>query len=239
MRLTSTTLLLVGGALAAVSGSAAGTQGQATADSVAEPNSGRKFPVHLAVPDREAVHRLTGVGIRTRTIFKVQVYAYGLYLDSAGAATALAVWEGTPARELQEDPALYRALLAPSFGKSLRLVMTRDVDGTDMADAFDGALRPRVLHWADSTGAPGGEDALATFRGYFSIDRLGKETELVFSWLPGDTLVTAIGGEAPRVMQTPALPWALFDVYLGENPVSKDGKKAIVSGIFSLLRRSP
>ncbi len=237
MRLTSTTLLLAGGVLA-VPLPAAAAQGKAGPDSVAEPSSGRLFPVQLSVPGGEAVHRLTGVGIRTRTIFKVQVYAYGLYLDSTGAATALAAWTETPPRELQDDAALYRGLLVPTFGKSLRLVMTRDVDGADMADAFDGALRPRVMHWTDSTGVAGGDDALATFRDYFSIDRLRKETELVFSWLPGDTLVTAIGGEAPRVLHSPALAWALYDVYLGDDPVSKDGKRAIVSGIPALLRGS-
>jgi hypothetical protein len=221
MRLTTTALLLTAGAPVSWGAFPASAPAQAGPDSVAEPSSGRLFPVHLSVPGRATVHRLTGVGIRTRTIFKVQVYAFGLYLDSAGAATQLAEWEGKP----------------PRFGKSLRLVMTRDVDGTDMADAFDGALRPRISHWTDSTGVAGGEEALATFRGYFSVDRLRKETELVFSWLPGDTLVTAIGGEAAGVLRDPALAWALFDVYLGEDPVSKDGKKAIVSGIPSLLRR--
>ena len=237
MRLTTTALLLTAGALVSWGAFPASAPAQAGPDSVAEPSSGRLFPVHLSVPGRATVHRLTGVGIRTRTIFKVQVYAFGLYLDSAGAATQLAEWEGKPPREAQEDAGLYRALLAGRFGKSLRLVMTRDVDGTDMADAFDGALRPRISHWTDSTGVAGGEEALATFRGYFSVDRLRKETELVFSWLPGDTLVTAIGGEAAGVLRDPALAWALFDVYLGEDPVSKDGKKAIVSGIPSLLRR--
>lgn len=36
-------------------------------------------------------------------------------------------------------------------------------------------------------------------------------------------------------IQSPALCWALFDVYIGEKPVSADGKKRVVAGFPKLL----
>ena len=50
---------------------------------VAEPNSHVKIPIELQA------QVLTGTGIRTRTIAKVKVYAFGLYVDQAGARSAL------------------------------------------------------------------------------------------------------------------------------------------------------
>src|SRR5262245_54398725 len=50
---------------------------------VTEPNTQVKFPVQLAASSGAQV--LTGTGVRTRTVLKVKVYAFGLYVDSAAA----------------------------------------------------------------------------------------------------------------------------------------------------------
>jgi hypothetical protein len=76
---------------------------------------------------------------------------------------------------------------------SLRLVMTRNVGGEDMAEAFDGALRPRVRLVASRE--PGGEAALGTFRNLFSLDKLTKGTVLDFTCTPDGTLSSSVGGE--------------------------------------------
>jgi hypothetical protein len=208
---------------------------QAQADSVIEPNSRRMFPVRLAVPGTGQMQVLTGTGIRTKTIFKVQVYAFGLYVDSPAAAQALAEWRGRPARELEKDESFYQMLLEDNFEKTLRLHMTRDVGGDDMAEAFEDALGPRVRHYVDSLGASGGEEALQEFQSYFRVEELTKETVLLFSWRPGGTLVTAVAGEVKGEIQSPALTWALFDVYLGRKPITKDGKKGVAARFPALL----
>jgi hypothetical protein len=201
---------------------------------VPEPSSGVPFPLHVSAPSG-GDHVLLGTGIRTKTFLKVKVYAFGLYVDSAGAAAALAGHAGKDLKALQKDQAFYDDILKLQFPMTLRLVMTRNVGGEDMADAFDGALRPRVQRAAAEMSMPGGEDALATFRGYFSVGEMTKDAELLFSCAPEGTLSSRVKGEDQPAIQSPALCWALFDVYLGRDPISGDGKKNVIANVPALL----
>jgi hypothetical protein len=123
------------------------------------------------------------------------------------------------------------------FPMTLRLVMTRDVGGEDMAEAFDGALRPRVIRAAAEKSMPGGEAALETFRGFFSVGEMTKDSELLFTCTPDGTLSSSVKGTPNPPLASPALCWALFDVYLGDKPISGDGKKGVVANFPDLLAR--
>jgi hypothetical protein len=220
-------------ALAALSVPAAAQQ--APMDTVHERNSAVPFPTMIAVPGMTAMHALTGTGIRTKTFLKVKVYAFGLYVDPAGARASLAAFTGKTAKDLEKDDAFYGRILDQDFAMTLRLVMTRDVGGEDMAEAFDGALRPRVQKAAAEMNMPGGEGALDTFRGYFSVDEMTRESEIVFSCAPDGTLRTSVKGNVQANISSPALCWALFDVYLGDDPISKDGKKKMADRFPAIL----
>lgn len=201
------------------------------AQTVTEPSSGVAFPVSLAADGGQ--HVLSGVGLRTRTVLAVKVYAFGIYVDAAGARTALSGFAGRDARALSRDAAFYDAMLQMRFPMSLRLVMTRNVTGEQMADAFDGALRPRVVA-AAGRNMPGGEAALDRFRGFFSVERLTEGTVLTFTCNNGN-LSTSIGTQAQPAINSPALCWALFDVYLGRNPISPSGKQTAVARMPDIL----
>jgi len=207
-----------------------------TAQTVTEPNSGVTFPVKLVAPSG-LEHALTGTGIRTKTFLKVKVYAFGLYVDPAAATSALAGFAGKDAKALEKDKTFYETLLQMQFPMTLRLVMTRDVGGEDMAEAFDGALRPRVIQAAAEKNLPGGEAALETFRGFFSVGEMTKDSELLFTCTPDGTLSSSVKGTANPPLTSPALCWALFDVYLGDKPISGDGKKSVVASFPDLLAR--
>jgi len=206
--------------------------GLAGAQTVTEPSSKVAFPVELEAAGGGR-HALTGVGLRTKTMLKVKVYAFGVYVDPAGAKEKLAGFAGKDAIALARDPKLYDALLALEVPMSLRLVMTRNVGGEDMAEAFDGALRPRVRQVANTL--PGGEAALGTFRGLFSLDKLTKGTALDFSCTPDGTLSSSVGGERKQPIQSKALCWALFDVYLGPNPITAEGKRSAIARLPGIL----
>lgn len=208
---------------------AAALQGSA----VTEPNTKVPFPIELQTP--AGVQALAGTGVRTRTFLQVKVYAFGLYVDPAGARTALGAWRGKTANDLNHDRSFYEALLKGTFPVTMRLVMTRDVGGAQMAEAFDGALAPRVAQ-AATRGMPGGAEALATFRGLFT-DKLSSGTELLFTWAPGNRLVASIGGRPAGEIENAALCWALFDVYLGSDPISPEGKKTVIARLADLLGR--
>ena len=202
-----------------------------------EPSSGVPFPVELTIPGGGETHVLAGTGIRTKTFLKVKVYAFGLYVDEGPARAALAEFGNLTAQDLEQRQDFYDRILERDFGMTLRLVMTRDVGGDDMADAFDGALRPRVQDAAADMGMPGGEAALDTFREYFSVGEMTKEAALVFSCSPDGTLKTAIKGETAPDIESPALCWALFDVYLGEDPISDGGKETVIANFPNILAR--
>ena len=206
--------------------------GLAGAQTVTEPSSKVAFPVELetAGGGRQV---LTGVGLRTKTFLKVKVYAFGIYVDPAGAREKLAAFAGKDAAGLARDEKFYGALLALEVPMSLRLVMTRNVGGEDMAEAFDGALRPRVRQVASRE--PGGEVALGTFRGLFSLDKLTKGTVLDFTCTPDGTLSSSVGGEQKPAIQSKALCWALFDVYLGRTPITAEGKRSAVARVPAIL----
>ena len=198
-----------------------------SAQSYTDPSTGVAFPTSLPVAGGSRA--LTGTGVRTRTMLKIKVYAFGLYVDGAGARTALAAWVGKPAATIQADNAFYAKVLERAFPMTMRLVMTRGVGGETMAEAFDGALRPRVVA-AAGRGMAGGEAALDRFRGYFGAE-VAKGTELMFSCTPDGQFATSIGGQAKPEINSAALCWALFDVYLGSDPISPEGKKTVI-GMF-------
>jgi hypothetical protein len=179
-------------------------------------------------------HALTGTGIRTKTFLKVKVYAFGLYVDPAGATTALAGFAGKDATALEKDKTFYETLLQMQFPMTLRLVMTRDVGGEDMAEAFDGALRPRVIRAAAEKNMPGGEAALETFRGFFSVGEMTKDSELLFT-PPGRTLSSSVKGPIPaRVART--LLGAVRRVQRRQAHL-QHGKKSVVASFPDLLAR--
>jgi len=208
---------------------------QTGTDTVNEPSSGIPFPTEITVPGGTARHVLAGTAIRTKTFLKVKVYAYGLYVEPAGARATLAAFTDRSASDLERDKEFYQRILDREFAMTLRLVMTRDVGGDDMADAFDGALRPRVERAAAEMNMPGGETALDQFRGYFSLDEMTKEAEIVFSCSTDGQLTTSVKGEVQPPITNDALCWALFDVYLGDKPISGDGKKKVIARIPQIL----
>ena len=59
--------------------------------------------------------------------------------------------------------------------------------------------------------------------------------ELLFSCTPGGTLSSLVKGESKPPIESRALCWALFDVYLGDKPISGDGKKSVIQHFPELL----
>ncbi len=209
-------------------------------DVVLEPSSRVAFPTSITPPGSSVVHELAGTAIRTKTIFRIKVYAFGLYIDPEAASSALAEFRGTPADRLAKDQTFYRRLLDLDAAMTLRLVMTRDVGGADVANSFDDALTPRVRTAAVERGMPGGASALAAFRRYFNLEEVAKGTEIVFSCGTDGLLSTRVGSEPRPDIVSPALCWALFDVYLGPKPVSKDGRATVIARVPDILAsRSP
>lgn len=211
--------------------------GQVTAPStMVDPQSGVAFPVTLVNSSSALPHRLTGTATRERTIFKVNVYAYGLYVDADAARGELAMFRGRTADSL--DRTFFQRLLEMRIPMTMRLVMTRDISGEAIAAAFDDALKPRVAIAAKELNRTDGAAALEKFRSYFNLLELARGTEFVFSCRPGGRLSTTVNTQSKPEIQSTTLCWALFDVYLGDKPVSVEGRRRLISGFPGILAAS-
>ena len=93
----------------------------------------------------------------------------------------------------------------------LRLVMTRTVDGGDVADAFDEALRPRMPRAGRAADSDSAAAAHARRRGYVDMDEVRRDADLVRSCRR--LAMTLDGAERPPI-ESRALCRALFDAYL-------------------------
>lgn len=192
-------------------------------------------------PEEQPVLTLTGTGLRTKTIFAVKVYAVGMYVDAVGARQVLAKWSGESVEQLSKNDDFYSALAGAPIHKSLRLVMTRDVDGGDMGEAFSDSLGPRVAKAAKRAEAADAERAKAnmkSFKAIFTMDELAEETEILFTSLKGGQLVTSIDGEIQGVLDAPILSRALFDIYLDKEPISDKAKKGLIGRVPELLSQT-
>ena len=205
----------------------------AAAQTVNEPASGVAFPVALTGANGSS-QVLAGTGLRTKTFLKVKIYAFGLYVDAAGARSGLTAFAGKTAAQLGTDNTFYDALLRQSFPMSLRLSMIRNITGEQMSDAFEEALRPRVVS-AATRNMPGGEAALTTFRSYFSLDHLTEGVELIFTCTPDGTLHTSVAGDHKAPIANKALCWALFDVYLGRTPITPEGRISAIGRMPGII----
>ena len=141
---------------------------------------------------------------------------------------------GRPATRLAEDETLYHRLLELEFAMSLRLVLARDLSGADIAKAFDQALRPRLER---RQGAAGAHDstALQRIRGYFAMDRLGKGAEILFCYRPTERLTVPVAGTVHQPLRSRTLCEVLFDLYLGAEALSEQGRRSVIASFPALL----
>ena len=179
----------------------------AVAQEIAEPKTGVKF----AAKDGDG--SLLGVGLRTKTMLKVKVYAIGLYAADTAIAGPLKGKAGT----LE----LYTQLVNSDFQKKVVMKFVRDVSASQIRDAFRESLKntgPRMEEWL----------------AYFNDIRSGQE--IVIAWVPSAGLETKVAGTDKPVINDKGLASSVFGIWLGDKPVQDDLKQALVSHAPELLK---
>ena len=213
---------------------------------VEEPSTEVLFPIELQV-DKGTRHQLAGMGVRVKKKFfmKFKVYAMGFYIDETTALESLRKAAGDlSVKKLEGNRAFRDALLKDGFGRSIRLVMVRDVDADDMAEAFEDSLWPRMETTVEAskeetaTEPPAellaAKAALATFRGFFEKEA-EEDQVLDFTWTAGGKLQATMDGKRFPVVENLHLCQALFDVYLGDDPISDQAKTNIFTALHTKL----
>jgi hypothetical protein len=181
------------------------------AQDVKEPRSGVSFA------PKDGSSTLMGIGVRTRTMLKVKVYAIGLYVDDAALAGPLAAHKGKTS-----SPEFYRELVWGDFPKHVVMKFTRDVSTSQIQGAFREVLTSANKARVDA------------FVGYFGDTKVGQE--YVIRWAPGGTLETTVVGAAKPPIADKDFAAAVFGIWLGEKPIQDDIKRDLVSRAASAIK---
>lgn len=189
---------------------------------VVEPKTGLRLPGEFCVRGQTSdCAPLAGMGVRVKRIagVGVKVYACGLYVHPKQARDALGdAHVGRGVAEVAGDQAVFDALLRDArVTKTVRLTFARNLDSAKIADALSERLRPAL-----------GKDSksLRTFEAYFDGVTFLKGQSLTFS-ADGGALTTSIRGKRVGVIDDAEMCVALFDAYLGRNPVVPGAKKSL------------
>jgi hypothetical protein len=168
---------------------------------VTVPDTEVSFPVERTeeIGGEKVALELTGVGLREKAWFNVYAIASYVAKDaSAKTATQLA----------QADVA-----------KQLRLVMERDVDGEDMAEAFRDALR--------ANHPKGFDQELKAFEAYFDGKEAKEGKRIVFDHVPGKGLRFRVQGHDALEIEGVPFARAVWDIYFGKKPAVDELKKTL------------
>ncbi|MDP7246266.1 MAG: chalcone isomerase family protein [Planctomycetota bacterium] len=210
-----------------------------------EPRTELEFAQVATWPGSKTSQTLLGVGVRDKTFFRVKVYALGLYVEPVGAAKALEKWKETSVKKMKKDNKFYDALLNGKFSKTMRWVFVRDVDGEDIAEAFEDSLEPRLKTLAkNEKGKKGAEarassaqEGLKTLKSWFKKE-IEDGHELVFAWHPGGELIVRLEGKVLGELSSEHVCTALFDTAIGEDTVAEDAREDFPTGIAMMFEEA-
>ena len=179
-------------------------QPPAADEEIVEPRTGVRFTI------RQSDMSLLGMGVRTRSIFRVKVYAIGLYVADAAIAGTLAAHKGK-----LDTPEFYHDLIWGDFEKQVNMKFVRDVTRAEVQQAFREAL-PQV-----------NRARLDDLAAHFVDTRQGQE--YILRWAPGGVLETSFIGQPNTPIPDKDFAAAVFGIWLREHPIQADIKHDLVS----------
>ncbi|MCX7700075.1 MAG: chalcone isomerase family protein [Gemmataceae bacterium] len=172
-------------------------------DAVPVKGSNVKYPVAITATlgDQKYSQKLTGVAMRKKAF--VDVYAIGSYVAND--------FKGKTPEELASADVI----------KQLHLVMERNVSGSDMAKAFETAIRANYGSEFDND--------LAKLTGLIAQYDLNKGDQVWITHVPGYGLHFNLVGKRQEFIPGLKFAKAVWDIYLGPKNVGEAVKKGLTS----------
>ena len=224
---------------------------------LAEPETGHEYPAKvqstLRTVDSKAKSAprpeeltLLGLSVKETSILSRDVYSCALYAETSFTYEELVPLAGPNAKALGQEGDLQKKLLMLNSVKELRIRYCRDVDVEDFVgeslDDFERrialAAAARILTTGRVIGTANdttNREDLASLTELFPSDGFEEGHELRFTWHPDGTLCTVVNNKRKPDLKSPDLAQALFDAFLGEEPISGASKKSLVARIPDLL----
>lgn len=186
----------------------------APAGEIVEPRTKAVYPARLTVAagERDATLAATGVGVRQRTLLKLDVYTIASYVSAGVDLGRLA---GAPG-------GLAEGILALDAPKRVQMDLRRGIARQQLVDSFKDVIAKNFRDIAAFA------RDLDVFLAYFDRDAQPGD-RLVFDYLPGTGLVTSVNGEVKGTIANTALVEALWTVWFGEKPVDTGLQRALTA----------
>jgi len=191
-----------------------------------ETRTGCQFPEDYCTVGKDHCPVLTGVGVRSKRVIGVKnidVYAVGLYVDPVAAKKVL----GAKYKDASPEKLFEEIKKNDSVEKTMRLVISfKGLTYSRFWKALEERLAPELSKKGDS-------EVLATFGSQFDGLKFYKGMSMSFTGKDGQ-LSTRIDDKKVGMIKSKALCDAIFEIYLGADPVSKDAKESIGKGLARL-----
>jgi hypothetical protein len=146
---------------------------------------------------------LNGMGVREATVFNVNVYVAGLY---------------TEGRSRSADD-----ILDPAKRKRLVLHFVRDVERSDITEAFTQGMRSAAGGGFGSLRA-----SLSRLNGWMADMEEGDSME--FTYVPGTGITVKVNGRARGTIEGDDFSRAFFGIWLGRQPPNAGLKRGLLGG---------
>ena len=217
--------IIVCGALAAVSLTAA----RARAEKIAEAATGVQFDAKKSLDGRS--YTLVGTGVRKK--FVVKVYAMALYVEDVEGKRAFPSLAskagGADKAKLTEGDRAQSFVMWGSFNKVGLLHFVRDVGAEKIRGAFEDGLADELSDKA----AADVREATQAFIKLFDRD-VKNGDEIALHTSPDGKVDLTIAGQNKGSVQNTKLARAIWGVWLGAKPISKDLRAELVNRIDEL-----
>lgn len=208
-------------------------------DSFVESVTGVKFAGSLTPPGSPTQLAFAGAGVREKKVafINVKVYAVALYVEP-GVRAALASWRGQPASSLSKNSAFFNSVLAAPVPKALQIVLVRDITGAQFWGALSESLLPRLKA---AKAGEAGDKALAELGKVFQTRPLTTGMSITLNWIHPSTLQVAVAstpsGKATveASIDNKALVSSIFDIFVGDQPISPGAKVQFAAGLSRFL----
>lgn len=160
---------------------------------------GVTMPDNIKVEGKSLV--LNGIGMREATIFNVDVYVAGLYLESKSNNA--------------------EAILKSDQVKRIHLVFQRDVDRDEMMDALQKAFDRNAGAKADEL-----KGHMRKFKSW--LQTMKEDTSLTFTHLPGKGLVAAFDGKVRGTIPNDDFARVILAGWLGKEVTDEDLREQLL-----------
>lgn len=225
---------------------------RAVFSAVVEPATKVSFPETYNTHDDTKVMKCLGAGVREKkiAIINVKVYAVAMYADVEACKSEVAAGKSLLDGKFHKallvqlvrnvDGETFWNALDEALSGRIREIATNmataeDADGNFMASVAEAAEK------AEEAAMAGCEELKDLFGG----SNLKKDSRVLINWKPGaasDKTITGFDGKlevgvvggTTVELRSMELARALFDVYLGDAPVSPDAKAAFEAGAAAL-----